>query len=407
MGEAWNMYGSALILTQKASRDPVEAKSDNTLMAVMLLGLFETFTATEAMFPDWGPHTDGAVALVKLRGKEMLDNPVSSKLLSAVCAQSVISQMSRCEPVKEIFCDLENWGFSSGQDSQSIANKLTVITTKIPDLRQKGKRLLQDHPMSWSTAYAISALMIELQNVDRELITWVLDLPQSWRYTILPEGSQLNDSSSEQLYPGSVHDYPDLWVSAQWNVYRTYRILCQSLIFNCLERLIPPAELKSTKEYFRATASLQRLANEICASVPFHLGHQSSIYIENKIGAKFSEDFSRDDYDVPSFKPEWSDHSPDTKAVGGNFLIWHLFVAGSIVTIPETQRAWIANRLRHIGESHGLNQANELANQGLQSLDKGRQPSITDFTPVRDLAWEDYGGIYWRRILGVENSSGS
>lgn len=46
--EAYRLYGKALCQLQSALRDPVEVKSDHTLAAVMLMGMFE---ASRALFP--------------------------------------------------------------------------------------------------------------------------------------------------------------------------------------------------------------------------------------------------------------------------------------------------------------------------------------------------------------------
>lgn len=60
-------------------------------MPLRLLNLTpeQSITATPETLPKWGLHTDGAIALIKMRGKEQLNNPQSLKLFTAVRTQMV------------------------------------------------------------------------------------------------------------------------------------------------------------------------------------------------------------------------------------------------------------------------------------------------------------------------------
>ena len=49
----------------------------------------QSITATPETLPKWGLHTDGAIALIKMRGKEQLENPDSRNLFTAVRTQMV------------------------------------------------------------------------------------------------------------------------------------------------------------------------------------------------------------------------------------------------------------------------------------------------------------------------------
>lgn len=60
-------------------------------MPLRLLNLTpdQSITATPETLPQWGLHTDGAVALIKMRGKEQLENDQSRRLFLAVRTQMV------------------------------------------------------------------------------------------------------------------------------------------------------------------------------------------------------------------------------------------------------------------------------------------------------------------------------
>jgi hypothetical protein len=72
------------------------------------------------------------------------------------------------------------------------------------------------------------------------------------------------------------------------------------------------------------------MADDVCHSVPFHLGHQSQIDVE----------LTLDDVHVA--------------IPGGYLLMWPLFLSGMLRTTPTAQKRWIASKLRHIGVRMGL-----------------------------------------------------
>ncbi|MCJ1250290.1 hypothetical protein MMC30_007516 [Trapelia coarctata] len=402
MSQARKMYVSAVALTQKAISDPVEVKSDVTLMAVMLLGLFESFTANEDTSESWGHHTDGAVAIVKHRGKEMLSNPVSAKLFCDVRTQMIIGQVARCKPVEQIFYEFNDWKILPEDDCLGFANRLTIITMQVPALRATAIRILRG-PMNWTIAREIVTLKEDAERVDRELAAWSLEVPDLWKFRELDRFERTDDPNTAEFHPGPIHCYNDIWTARKWNIYRSYRILCQAIILNCLERLIPTSTIASTDEYRRTAAISRSMVDDICASVPFHLGFPAPMYdIEYKASPNNLKDYSRDDHDLPKNKYFHTARYKDAQALGGYYLIWELLVAANVIIIDGAQRDWIMNRLRHIGAKYGLNQATMLAAQRLQRLGDNRSVSLVDFAPPHDAVWEHTGGRHWREFLSHE-----
>ena len=82
-------YTKALSATFAALRDSEHATSDATLGAVLLLGLFENITAKQLGMLAWGSHIEGAIQLVKARGKQQLKTKVGLAMFVAVRTQMV------------------------------------------------------------------------------------------------------------------------------------------------------------------------------------------------------------------------------------------------------------------------------------------------------------------------------
>lgn len=87
--KALNEYTYALTGTNTALRDPEAQKTDSTLAAVLLLGLFENLTAKQLGMSAWGSHIEGAIQLVKQRGRKQLRTRTGLLLFIAVRTQMV------------------------------------------------------------------------------------------------------------------------------------------------------------------------------------------------------------------------------------------------------------------------------------------------------------------------------
>jgi hypothetical protein len=86
--------------------------------------------------------------------------------------------------------------------------------------------------------------------------------------------------------------------------------------------------LEEDKELLQiSTTVLRAMADDVCRSAPFHLGHQSQTDIE-----------------IPD----------DVATPGGYLLMWPLYLSGMLLTTPTAQKRWIASKLRQIGVRMGL-----------------------------------------------------
>ena len=87
--QALGKYTKALAAIFVALKDPELAKQDATLTAVLLLGLFENITAKQLGMLAWGSHIEGAIQLVKSRGRKQLRTKMGLSLFIAVRTQLV------------------------------------------------------------------------------------------------------------------------------------------------------------------------------------------------------------------------------------------------------------------------------------------------------------------------------
>jgi hypothetical protein len=100
---ALSSYTRALATTHKALQDPILSKQDNTLAAILLLGLYENISARQMGMLAWGSHTEGAIQLVKARGKKQVKTQTGLGLFIAVRTQ-MVSQISDSSRTLSISC---------------------------------------------------------------------------------------------------------------------------------------------------------------------------------------------------------------------------------------------------------------------------------------------------------------
>lgn len=91
INSAIDQYAKALKGVNLALQNSAQQKTDQTLASILLLAFFETITQEKTSITAWGSHIDGAVQIVKMRGKKQLRTKVGVALFQTVRGQMVSS----------------------------------------------------------------------------------------------------------------------------------------------------------------------------------------------------------------------------------------------------------------------------------------------------------------------------
>ena len=363
--EAMKQYGIAMARMNRALMDPSQISNDSTLLSILLFGIFEDFTCSLESLPSRGKHAQGAMALIRYRGMEILQDPRSLKLLNAVHYQVLVNHVFRCEPIDTLnfIVTTDNWCEFPALEKDKPANRLTFLTLNLPNLRAAALKIFS-MPQCDEKTEKVLKLMEHAKRLDQKLSAWSLDIPESWQYKTVAFVHELDTIETSEAYYGAIHKYPDLWVAFAFNKWRTCMIYTHAIILNCAEWLSTSSHVTRT-ELSEARNALQVMVDEICASVPFHLGITSG---ENDEGAFTDPNI------LGTFAPK----------LGGYYLLWPLFVAGSVSCIPKSQKLWLKHRLAYIGrgEGQGRSQARVLAALSPYETHTGPMASVTDFLHV-------------------------
>lgn len=210
---------------------------------------------------------------------------------------------------------------------EAYGDRLISITGKLSNLRADiTSKAVADGREILTRAYGIEA----------ELTAWVAGLPPSFMFTTAKstaiDREFLIRSRGIFPYGNQYHVYSELWLGHTWNQYRCSRLIVTEIIMSCLRRMAAdPTGIYSSGKLevhcskLRATA--RQLAEDICASVPDHLG---------LIG-------------------EPSTHS--RSHIGAVVLLWPLFLAAATENKTHMLRKWVIEIYKLIGYTMGIDQA--------------------------------------------------
>jgi hypothetical protein len=367
MRDARQQYTKALRLTNLALRSPKDVKKDSTLLAIMILGIFETVTGSnQRSLNAWAEHINGAAALVKLRGLEQLRTPAGRRMFNQVTSSLLISCIQRGLALPAHIIELRAEGAKYLNTAEPAAEPAWLVMESMiafADFRSKTRAGAITDPQ------AILSKALELDGTLLELFS---NLPLNWEYDTV-----FTDADPDVVFNGRYHVYYDYWVAQLWNAMRTIRIFLNEQIRNVLLQGLsskPPLFLgpEYTAQLQISTDVLFELAADILASVPQHLGYVSQhTHTPTFNAATLASNYQANsrflwtNFDEFSPALPWMRHDatakPMIRASGGYFLLWPLFLVGCMDITTDPVRQWVTKNLEYIGRSMGIQQALILA----------------------------------------------
>jgi len=315
-------YSYALPLLNNALRSPETATSDSTLLAVLLLDLFEKFTNNNPRSTDsWMSHVNGALALVKLRNNQQFQNYTGLRLSVRLSTNLLISCVAANSPVPSALISLRS-------DLEPFINKdnpkwlVSGLVVKYANL----KGAIQNGCLSGSDIIACAT------ELDCEFVSLARNMPSSGLYktTYLEE-------ASERVLEQHFDTYPDHFTAQTWNVLRIMRILLNDIIRTyCIES---PTEFSKEVTTFHvlntAINNIDVLAKEICATAP-----QYTVYEDT----------------TPMRQTNFA-----TQRLRCYTLLFPLYVASLYGNDTTKIKPWINNQLRFMSDNIGIRNANFVA----------------------------------------------
>ncbi|RDW88756.1 hypothetical protein BP6252_00788 [Coleophoma cylindrospora] len=354
-------YASALNQINAALRSPTEAVKDSTLLSIMILSVYETITASNKMsVKAWTEHLNGAGALIRLRGTAQFKTATGRGLFLQVLNHYLMSCIQREIPLPNDFIDLrkEAAKYTDTTEPQWQSVNSIIEFAFFRAAVRAGR---------FSNLKEIIDTAINMDTILARKFAWE-SLPPSWHYETV-----FTDELPEVVHNGCYHIYFDHFLTQIWNNMRTIRILLHEMIrVKLLEGFATaPAmfmDVKYSSQLQRSTEILIKLRDDILRSVPQQLGYVTRRPFSSGPDDVESYTAFLNSETAPSLKAPTAPTSssrfsttPTARAIGGYFLLWPLYISGMTRATTAPQRAWIMARLRYIGQTMGIGQADAIA----------------------------------------------
>ena len=347
LADARECYVLALKETNKALNSSTERMKDSTLIAILLLDLFERITDCQLQTKSsWMSHVNGALAIVKLRGLKHFNGPFAYRILQRMSSNFMLGYVASSLPVPcEIIAIRDYVGHHfQGQGAMRLFSDLTG---QYANLRC---HISQSSLTGDEKVEAIQAL-------DKDLKIAVTKMPPVWQYiTTIP------NSISERIFGIHVDFYPQRNTCLAWNVLRVIRILLNEMLIEHNSSLLTgesfTALIRTSQE------NIQELTDEICASVPQYTDCYGAA--RARLPASHDPDpcsGRSDDVSQGTRRSHTPKHQADCYT-----LLFPLYVIGK-VNVVFGVRAWAVKELRYIGSHFYIRNAEILA----QVLEEGAQ----------------------------------
>jgi hypothetical protein len=315
-------YSHALPLLNKALKSTESATSDPTLLAVLLLDLFEKITNKNPRSTDsWMCHVNGALALVRLRDSSQFRNYAGLRLSVRLSTNLLISCVAANAPVPpaliKLRSDLEP--FLNRYDPKWQVSGLVVKYANLQVVPQKD-------------CVSNSDIITRTTELDFEFMLLAKTMPSTWLFktTYLEEASE---GVLEQHYD----TYADHFVAQTWNVLRIMRILLNDIMRTyCIEMAMQSHnDASSFRHWDIATTTIDSMARDICAAAP-----QYTMY--------------------GNVNPEIKNNSP-IRRIQCYTLLFPFYVAGLYASSTTKIKPWIIKQLRFMSKEMGIGNASIVA----------------------------------------------
>jgi hypothetical protein len=322
-------------MTNKALRSPNEASRDTTLLASLLLDLFEKITGNRPRSNKaWTSHVEGALALVKLRGFEQFQTPsefhVLIRLINHYIASSVTSAVlvpQQLLAVRDYVAENLNY-----EEHTLRVSDLTIEFAKLRSEFRSGTLSNDEY------ATASKELDLKLEALD-------LDMPKAWHYS-----TTRVDYRSDRVFDLHFDSYPHRNICYARNFLRVGRILLNETLIDSY--LGSPEGEKYRELMAAAYDNIDVLAGKICASATQYTDCDGPA--RQKLSSPGSSEFG--DHEQ---KRAGHSHSLHHQAECYS-LIWPLYAAGRSKAGPDV-RPWVIKQLHYMGSHFNIRNAEVVA----------------------------------------------
>ncbi len=323
-------------MTNKALSSPKEVTKEATLLASLLLDLFEKITNSNSKplsNNSWTSHIYGALALVKLRALEKFHEDSEFHILVRLINHYIASSVANATcPPKELLVLRDYVGSNLNYEGHTL---------RVSDLTIEYARLRNDFRTG---VFSDDEYVRASQELDLKLEALDENMSPAWQYS-----TTLVEKHSDRIFDHRFDSYPHRNICYARNFLRVGRILLN-------QTLIEGYMASSTGERYKALLggaydNIDTMARKICASVPQYTDCDSPA----RGRVPISQNSEPLHLDPGSGQSHTLHHQAECHS-----LIWPLYAAGRSEAGPDV-RPWVIKKLHYIGSHFSIRNAEVVA----------------------------------------------
>ena len=212
-------------------------------------------------------------------------------------------------------------------------------------LRSSARSVLGEPPLR----DRVPSLLDEAFAINQKLADWAQSAPPEWQWVTtgfldIPA----NVPRERFVYSGRIDIYFDLFVATIWNFYRATRIKVLRIALDCFDAMCIPSHGILAGQRQTVIEDLQGLVDDICGSIPFHLGTKMIPgYLDNP------------SVEFPYITTKATGVHRRAAAASGGWVLIEPYCEPLIVAIEATctrdgQREWLLAQLSRIAELYNV-----------------------------------------------------
>ncbi|GAD98308.1 hypothetical protein AOR_1_224184 [Paecilomyces variotii No. 5] len=275
-------YAQAVMCLRSAVQDRAERSKPATILAVLMLQLYDDIAAVYGVQSATRVHHNGAVSLLLFADSNHVNGAIGTYIRRFMIHTEISSAMRQKRPLRRIeYSWIGSRHLMAAPDNPSSV--LDAIGASVAELQASYLRLERQNASMPLSPLALREWRAKAKDVDGQLIAWAQNVPDHWRPLKLISGRDID--TSIPTYRSVCEIYPSCTIANIWNLWRFQRLLLAKTtlgLFNTALNINPDkdakdlysAEIEDILDYKQI---IQELVDSVCYSVPFYLGNRTRL----------------------------------------------------------------------------------------------------------------------------------
>ena len=280
-----SFYAKAVTSTNAALQDPRQNRGDNLLLAVLLLDFYDTVSGRFSNRFPAEQHQDGALALIKYRGTHNFKTDLAKRLLISIRHRAITAaiegrgQFEYEGPLWDDDGDMPTNPAIELDKLSATFGRLQQCVAQVASLQRLINGLDSSDPsyiaQAVEDAPEVSLILREASRLELQLLEWYKTMPLHWQPAFVNLSGVHPSIAKAGAYGDHCEVFIHIHVARVVNMYRCTRILVLQIMDRCWQVLEAASlRLQNMSRAYLAD-EIQILVDEICATVPFHLGSRT------------------------------------------------------------------------------------------------------------------------------------